>query len=83
MVFDFGYFYPSMVLDEQHISAYTAMRINESNTNSLFDMAQVASAQLVSTLEEPGQNICLLLEAATSGITPEDILRYTGIYIYS
>ena len=42
-----------MVPDEPHISGYTALRRAESN--SLFDMALFASAQLVSTLEEPDQ----------------------------
>ena len=45
--------YLRMVPDEPHISGYTASRRAESN--SLFDMAQFASAQLVSTLEEPDQ----------------------------
>ena len=45
--------YLRMVPDEPHISGYTALRRAESN--SLFDMAQVASAQLVSTLEESDQ----------------------------
>ena len=43
--------YLGMVPDEPHISRYTALRRAESN--SLFDMALFASAQLVSTLEEP------------------------------
>ena len=42
-----------MVPDEPHISGYTALRRAESN--SLFDMALSASAQLVSMLEEPDQ----------------------------
>ena len=45
--------YISMVPDEPHISGYTALRRAESN--SLFDMAQFASAHLVSTLEAPDQ----------------------------
>ena len=45
--------YLRMVPDEPHISGYTALRKAESN--SLFDMAQFVSAQLVSTLEEPYQ----------------------------
>ena len=45
--------YLRMVPDEPHISGYTALRRAESN--SLFDMAQFASAQLVSTLEESDQ----------------------------
>ena len=45
--------YLGMVPDESHISGFTALRRAESN--SLFDMAQFASAQLVSTLEEPDQ----------------------------
>ena len=43
--------YLRRVLDEPHISGYTALRRAESN--SLFDMGQFASAQLVSTMEEP------------------------------
>ena len=42
-----------MVPDEPHICGYTALRRAESNR--LFDMAQFASAQLVSALEEPDQ----------------------------
>ena len=45
--------YLGMVPDEPHICGYTALRRAESN--SLFDMAQFASAQLVSALEEPDQ----------------------------
>ena len=45
--------YIRMVPDEPQISGYTAFRRAESN--SLFDMAQFAGAQLVSTLEEPYQ----------------------------
>ena len=45
--------YLRIVPDEPNISGYTALRRAESN--SLFDMAQFASAQLVSTLEEPDQ----------------------------
>ena len=45
--------YLRMVPVEPHISGYTALRRAESN--SLFDMAQFASAQLVSMLEEPYQ----------------------------
>ena len=47
------YIYLRMVPDEPHISGYTALRRAESN--SLFDMAQFARAQLVSTLEESDQ----------------------------
>ena len=45
--------YLRMVPDEPHISRYTALQRAESN--SLFDMAQFASAQLVSKLEESDQ----------------------------
>ena len=45
--------YLGMVPDEPHICGYVALRRAESN--SLFDMAQFASAQLVSALEEPDQ----------------------------
>ena len=45
--------YLRMVPDEPHISGYTVLR--RADSNSLFDMAQFASAQLVSTLEESDQ----------------------------
>ena len=46
--------YLRMVPDEPHISGYTALR--RADSNSLFDMAQFANSQLVSTLEEPDQD---------------------------
>ena len=45
--------YLRMVPDEPQISVYTVLRRAESN--SLFDMAQFAGAQLLSALEEPDQ----------------------------
>ena len=71
-----------MVPDEPHICGYTALRRAESN--SLFDMAQFASAQLVSALEEPDQvSVANLLEAATHGHLginsrnhPQDVSKY-------
>ena len=46
-----------MVSDEPQISRYTALPRWRAESNSIFDMAQLAGAQLVSTLEEPGPNV--------------------------
>ena len=45
--------YLRMVPDEPHISRYSALQ--RAKYNSLFDMAQCAGVQLVSTLEKPDQ----------------------------
>ena len=47
--------YLRMFPAEPQISGYTAWQ--RADSNSLFDMAQFASAQLVSTLEEPDQSV--------------------------
>ena len=64
--------YLGMVPDEPHICGYTALRRAESN--SLFDMAQFASAQLISALEEPDQP-----PIATLGLIPESIHKYPQV----
>ena len=53
--------YLRMVPDEPHVSGYTALRRAESH--SLFDIAQFASAQIISILVETK---CLLLEAVVA-----------------
>ena len=66
--------YLGMVPDEPHICGYTALRRAESN--SLFDMAQFASAQLVSALEEPDQ---VSVARGTFGLIPEAIHKYPQV----
>ena len=69
--------YVKMVPDGPHISGYTALRRSESN--SLFDMALFASAQLVSMLEEPDQVSVARggrPPMATLGLIPEAIHEY-------
>ena len=75
--------YLGMVPDEPHICGYTALRRAESN--SLFDMAQFASAQLVSALEEPDQVSVARggrPPMATLGLIPETIHKYPQVSKY-
>ena len=68
--------YLRMVPDEHHISGYTALRRAESK--SLFDMAQLASAQIVSTLEESDQ---VSVARGHLDLIPEAIHKYPQVSI--